>query len=100
MNAPSLLADLALLLNTRIGESPAAPDYGVPDLADLLHQFPAASPAFQQAVRAALVRHAPHLRGLTVRSVPPASLIIAATCDGAPVQIRVTLAADGRCELT
>lgn len=99
MNARCLLEDLRLLLNTRIGESPAAPDYGVPDLADLLHQFPAASPAFQQAIRAALTRHAPHLRGLTIRPSPPTALIINATCDGAPLQLRITLAPDGRCDL-
>jgi len=99
MNARCLLDDLRLLLNTRIGECPAAPDYGVPDLADLLHQFPSASPAFQQAIRAALARHAPHLRGLTIRPSPPAALIINATCDGAPLQLRVTLA-HGRCDLS
>lgn len=97
----ALLAGLRLLLNTRLGESPAAPDYGVPDLADLLHQFPAASPAFQQAVRAAVTRHEPRLRGLTVRAAAtPAAFVLTGTCDGAPVQIHVALAPDGRCALT
>jgi type VI secretion system lysozyme-like protein len=99
MDDRTLLADLRLLLNTRIGESPAAPDYGVPDLADLLHQFPAASPAFQQAVRAAIARHAPHLRALTVRTAPPSSLIITATHGTTPFHLRVTLAPDGHCDI-
>lgn len=99
MDDRTLLADIHLLLNTRIGECPAAPDYGVPDLADLIHQLPAASPAFQQAVRAALARHAPHLHALTVRTTSPANLIISATHEGAPVQLRVTLAPDGHCDL-
>jgi type VI secretion system protein len=101
MDDRSLLASLRLLLNTRIGEAPAAPDYGVPDLADLLHQFPAASPTFQQAVRAAVARHEPRLRNLAVRPAPGAAagFLLTATLADAPIQIRVTLAPDGRCDL-
>lgn len=102
MDDRPLLASLRLLLNTRLGESPAAPDYGVPDLADLLHQFPAASPAFQQAVRAAVLRHEPRLHNLAVRPAPGSTpgFLLTATFDDAPIQIRVALAPDGRCDLS
>jgi predicted component of type VI protein secretion system len=101
MDDRTLLAGLRLLLNTRVGESPAAPDFGVPDLADLLHQFPAASSSFQQAVRAAVVRHLPRLHSPAVRPLPGPTpgFLLTATVDGAPIQLRVTLAADGRCDL-
>lgn len=100
MDDRTLIAELRLLLNTRIGESPAAPQFGVPDLADLVHQFPAAGSAFQQAVRAAIASHAPHLRNLTVRTAPPSALTISALHNDTQIHIRVSLTPDGRCDLT
>jgi type VI secretion system lysozyme-like protein len=97
----SLLTSLRLLLNTRVGESAAAPDFGVPDLADLLHQFPAASAPLQQAVRAAIARHEPRLRGVTLRPLagPPPGFLISASFRGAPLQLRVTLGLAARLEV-
>lgn len=94
-----VLANLRLLLNTRVGDAAAAPDFGVPDLADLLHQFPAVSPALQQALRAAIDRHEPRLRGVQVHAGPGHTLEICARFAGAAVTIRAALSASGRIEL-
>ena len=39
----SIVAHLQELLNTRIGESLSAPDFGIVDFADLVHNFPEAT---------------------------------------------------------
>ncbi|MBK7825163.1 type VI secretion system baseplate subunit TssE [Nannocystis sp.] len=95
----SVLANLRLLFNTRPGDSPAAPDFGVPDLADLLHQFPAASTALQHGLRAAIARHEPRLRGVQVRSGGPHSLEIDAQLAGVPLRLRALLTPSGRIDL-
>lgn len=94
-----MLANLTLLLNTRAGDSAAAPEFGVPDLADLLHQFPAASKPLQQALRAAIARHEPRLRGVQVQAGAGHSLEISGQCCGGPVRIRAALTASGRIDL-
>ena len=95
----AVLANLRLLLNTRPGDSPAAPDFGVPDLADLLHQFPAASAALQHGLRAAIVRHEPRLRAVQVRPGPDHTLEIHAQLAGAPIRLRAHLTPSGRIDL-
>lgn len=94
-----VLANLRLLLNTRVGDAAAAPDFGVPDLADLLHQFPAASPALQQALRLAIDRHEPRLRGVQVHAGPGHTLEIRARFAGAAITIHAGLGASGRIDL-
>lgn len=95
----AVLANLRLLFNTRVGDSAAAPAYGVPDLADLLHQFPAASTSLQQALRAAIVRHEPRLRGVQVQAGALHTLEISGQLRGVGVRIRAALTASGRIDL-
>lgn len=95
----AVLANLRLLCNTRPGDSPAAPDFGVPDLADLLHQFPAASTALQHALRAAILRHEPRLRAVQVRPGADHSLEIHAQLAGVPMHLRAHLTPSGRIDL-
>jgi len=95
----SVLANLRLLLNTRPGDSPADPDFGVPDLADLLHQFPAASHALQHGLQQAIARHEPRLRAIQVRPGGDHSLEIHAQLAGAPLRLRALLTASGRIDL-
>lgn len=95
----SVLANLRLLFNTRPGDSPASPDFGVPDLADLLHQFPAASAALQHGLRAAIARHEPRLRAVQVRSGGPHSLEIDAQLAGVPLRLRALLTPSGCIDL-
>lgn len=95
----AVLTNLRLLFNTRPGDSPAAPDFGVPDLADLLHQFPAASAALQHGLRAAIARHEPRLRAVQVRSGGAHSLEIHAQLAGVPLRLRAHLTPSGRIDL-
>lgn len=95
-----VLANPRLLINTRPGDAAAAPEFGVPDLADLLHQFPAVSGPLQQALRTAISRHEPRLRGVQVRAgATDHALEIHARLDGAPLVVRAALTTRGRIDL-
>ena len=95
-----VLANLRLLFNTRPGDAAAAPDFGVPDLADLLHQFPAASGPLQQALRAAIARHEPRLRGVQVQAAPSGhALEIPAQLRGVSLRLRAVFTPSGRIDL-
>ena len=95
-----VLANLRLLFNTRPGDTAAAPDFGVPDLADMLHQFPAASGALQQALRAAIARHEPRLRGVQVQAAPSGhALEISAQLRGVALRLRAVFTPSGRIDL-
>jgi type VI secretion system protein len=50
----SITAHLRHLLNTRQGDSEAAPDYGVPDFTDYLHNFPGGLSDMQVAIQTAI----------------------------------------------
>jgi type VI secretion system protein len=95
-----VLANLRLLFNTRPGDAASAPDFGVPDLADLLHQFPAASGPLQQALRAAISRHEPRLRAVQIHSDPAGhALEISAQLHGVALRLRAVLTPSGRIDL-
>jgi type VI secretion system protein len=95
----AVLANLRLLFNTRAGDSAAAPDFGVPDLADLLHQLPAASAALQQSLHGAISRHEPRLRAVHVQAGPDHTLEIHAQLRGTPLRLRAVLTPSGRIDL-
>ena len=65
----SIVAHLRDLLNTRLGESLAAPTAGVVDFADVVHGFPEAAQTLQRSIRDAIQRFEPRLRNVTVRLV-------------------------------
>lgn len=95
-----VLANLRLLFDTRPGDAAATPDFGVPDLADLLHQFPAASGPLQQALRAAITRHEPRLRGVQVQAAASGqALEISAQHGGGALRLRAELTPSGRIDL-
>ena len=92
----AILANLRLLLGTRLGDAAATPDFGVPDLCDFLHQRPATNKTLHQAVRAAIVRHEPRLRGVQVVADSEYSFaILAYYCDTA-LRLRIHLTPTGR----
>lgn len=64
------MGNLRALLNTREGDSPAIPEFGVLDLSDLVHNFPDASQYVQKSIRDTIVRYEPRLRNVRVRAVP------------------------------
>jgi type VI secretion system protein len=66
----SVMAHLQLLLNTHIGDSPAAPDFGIVDFTEVVHQLPQSVATLQTAIRNCLQRYEPRLQNVTVRFVP------------------------------
>jgi type VI secretion system protein len=63
----SILAHLEKMLNTWRGNAPVAPDYGIPDLASLVHSFPEAIRIMEQAIRATIEKYEPRLSGVRVK---------------------------------
>lgn len=72
----SVLEHLRALLNTRQGEAPCAPGFGVLDLSDVVHSFPAAYTQLAQAIRATIQEYEPRLRNVTVRHIPDDGLTL------------------------
>lgn len=66
----SIIAHLRVLLNTRCGDSPCAPEYGVADLTDLWLSLPDAIAALERQLRDAIERYEPRLAQVRVRHVP------------------------------
>ncbi|MGA2261218.1 MAG: type VI secretion system baseplate subunit TssE [Acidobacteriota bacterium] len=63
----SILDHLGKMLNTRRGNAPVALDYGIPDMADMVHSFPEAIRAMEQAIRATIEKYEPRLTNIRVR---------------------------------
>ena len=66
----SILEHLRVLLNSRQGQAPAAPGFGMVDFSDTVHQFPGSVQLLQQSIRATLIEFEPRLKNITVRHVP------------------------------
>lgn len=74
----SIVAHLHELLNTRVGESLSAPDFGIVDFADVVHNFPEATQVLQQSIRATILKYEPRLRSVSVHPVPSADTLTVA----------------------
>lgn len=72
----SITSHLRVLLNTRRGESPSAPQFGIPDFTELVHAFPHSVPMLQRAVQATVLEFEPRLRNVQVRHVPDADALV------------------------
>ena len=46
-----------------------APDYGIPDLADMVHSFPEAIRMMEQAIRSTIEKYEPRLTNIRVKHV-------------------------------
>jgi type VI secretion system protein len=66
----SIVEHLRVLLNARRGNSPATPEFGIPDFSDLVHNFPGAVQVLQRAIRETILAHEPRLKQVTVKHVP------------------------------
>jgi type VI secretion system protein len=66
----SILGNLRALLNTRVGDSPSAPDFGIPDLTEHVHDFPNAAQGIVRSIRDTVAKYEPRLRNVRVRLVP------------------------------
>lgn len=63
----SVLQHLGKMLNTRRGNAPIAPDYGIPDLADMVHSFPESIRIMEQAIRTTIEKYEPRLANIRVK---------------------------------
>jgi type VI secretion system protein len=66
----SIIEHLRMLLNTRHGDAPAAPDFGIIDFTDAIHDVPDSIPHIQQSIRRSILDYEPRLRNVSVRHVP------------------------------
>jgi type VI secretion system protein len=65
----SILEHLRKMLNTRRGNAPVAPDYGIPDMSDLVHSFPESIRLMEQAIRTTIEKYESRLCNVRVRYV-------------------------------
>ncbi len=65
----SIVEHLRALLNTRQGESPSVPDFGVIDFTDLVHNFPEAIQLLQRCIRTTILQYEPRLKNVVVQHV-------------------------------
>lgn len=65
-----IVGNLQALLNTRLGDAVSAEGFGVVDLVDIIHDFPAAAQIMQRSIRATISKYEPRLRNVSVRLVP------------------------------
>jgi type VI secretion system protein len=90
--AESIAAHLRVLLNTRKGDCVTAPEFGIIDFADVVHEFPGGIQQLAKSIRSTILQFEPRLKNVTVRHVPdenPLSLrfeITAQVADGRTVR--------------
>jgi type VI secretion system protein len=65
----AIVEHLRVLLNTRQGEAPSAPSFGVLDFSDMVHAFPGAVQQLVRSIRATILEFEPRLRNVNVRHV-------------------------------
>ena len=65
----SIVGHLQALLNSRKGQSPVCPDYGVIDMVDLVHAFPRALSDLQKSIRDTIQEYEPRLKNVRVRHI-------------------------------
>ena len=63
----SVIEHLRVLLNTRRGEAATVPDYGVPDITDLVHTLPSGIAGLTRALRDTILTYEPRLKNVNVR---------------------------------
>ena len=102
----SVLTHLRNMLNSRHGISATVPDYGIPDLADLVHSFPEAIALMRREIRTSIEKYEPRLRNVSITHAPDADdpfhlnfdirAELVSDRDKTPVAFRTTLDAAGR----
>src|SRR5512145_2516088 len=65
----SVLSNLRRLLNSRHGITPIQDDYGIPDLCEVVHNFPEAIAEMRKAIKTAIDKYEPRLRRVSVKHV-------------------------------
>ncbi len=67
--ASAVIRHLQQMLATRQGSSATCPDYGVPDVTDLVHDITEAVAVVQRGVKASILAYEPRLKNAQVRHV-------------------------------
>lgn len=70
----SVLRHLQAMCSTRLGSMPIRPDYGLPDISELVHSFPDAIDMIARALRHTIETYEPRLGNVRVRHVPSETL--------------------------
>jgi type VI secretion system protein len=65
-----VLRNLQILCSTRLGDAPARPDFGLPDVGELAHAMPNALGDIGRALEAMLRKYEPRLADVRVRPLP------------------------------
>lgn len=68
--ADSVLSHLRCILNTRQGNVPIAPDYGLPDTSEFLLSSADSLRDLERAIRNTIQKYEPRLKGVRVAFVP------------------------------
>jgi type VI secretion system protein len=71
----SIAANLRALLNTRRGDCVTAPDFGILDFADVVHDFPGGIQQLARSIRSTVLQYEPRLRNVAVRHLPDDNLL-------------------------
>jgi type VI secretion system protein len=97
------------MLNTRRGISMTVPDYGIPDLPDLVHSFPEAIAFMRREIRVSIEKYEPRLKNVVITHVAAVDDLfhlnfeiraeLATESDRMPVAFRTTLDATGRANI-
>jgi len=66
--ADSVLMNLKRMLNTRQGLALTVPDYGLPDMTDMVHLFPEAVDICRRSIRQSIEKYEPRLKNVVVTS--------------------------------
>ncbi len=66
----SVIEHLQELLNTCAGESVTAPDFGLMDFTEIVHELPHGIHTIQQSIRAVILKYEPRLKNVSVRFIP------------------------------
>lgn len=68
--AEAIIEHLRALLNTRQGEAPCCPTYGVMEFTDVVHSIPSSLQVLVKSIRATILEHEPRLKNVNVRAAP------------------------------
>lgn len=65
----AVLRSVGEMLNTRQGSALTCPDYGIPEISELVHDFPDAIGLMQRAIKHSIATYEPRLKNVQVRQV-------------------------------
>ncbi|MBU1701600.1 MAG: type VI secretion system baseplate subunit TssE [Candidatus Eisenbacteria bacterium] len=68
--AESVLDNLRRLLNSRHGHALTQDDYGIPDLTEVIHNYPESIAGMRRAIRRAIEKYEPRLERVQIQHAP------------------------------